>query len=95
MRFSLLVLCAAPLLAACDIDAMTNKTTTRQTTVNIEFQEGSRTPEEMQDRARERCGESEVLSVSAPQVMENGWLKVTATCLATYDHDGNLIPNET
>lgn len=87
---------AALALAACDVDAITNKTTTRHTTVNIEYQEGSLTTEEAQERVRSRCGEGEVLSVSTPEPLEKeGWLKLNAQCLATYDHDGNLIPNET
>lgn len=96
VRFFLALPCIAVLLSACDVDAITNKTTTRHTTVNIEFQQDSLTPEEAQDRARSRCGESEILSVSQPIPMaKEGWFKVSAECLATYDHDGHLIANET
>ncbi len=71
--------------------------TETRTTASLRYNDVARSLEEASAEVRAMCGEAEVLSVSGPvpvtgpdgEVLQ----EVTATCLATYDGQGNLIEN--
>lgn len=80
-------------LAGCGLTQ--GKTTIQRATVHEDYTEGTRTTDEAQHVARAACGEAEAMSVTSPALLEDGRYRVTATCMATYDDKGILIPNET
>lgn len=81
-------------LAACE-GALPSKSTERRTTATLRFNDVARTVEDAQAEVRAMCGESKVLSVSAPRpvVSDAGEIlqEVTAECIATYDGQGRLV----
>lgn len=67
---------------------------TDSTTVRVQYAPGSLTDAEAQAQARAQCGGAEVTKTSAPETLPSGQFQVTATCLASYDRSGNLVPND-
>ncbi|PWR01369.1 hypothetical protein DKT77_17555 [Meridianimarinicoccus roseus] len=81
-------------LAACG-NALPSRTTERVTTATLRYNAVAHTDAEARAELTRMCGEAELQSITDPVIGDDGLFEVTATCLATYDGRGNLIPNET
>lgn len=89
-----LALLSAMGLAACD-GALPSRSTERVTTATLRYNAAAHTDEEARAELVKMCGEAELQQISQPVIGDDGLFEVTATCLATYNGRGDLIPNKT
>jgi|GEM_PF-5834883 len=67
---------------------------TESTTVRVDYAPGSLSDAEALAQARERCGTAEVTKTSLPETLPSGLIRVTATCLASFNRSGTPVPND-
>ena len=84
-------LAAAAGLAGC-VTVPTGRTESK--TVRLDYNASALSAADAETQARAQCGQAEVTKVSAPEVLPSGLSRITATCLASYDRSGNLVPND-
>lgn len=90
---ALLGLTACAEFDPASFDPTRREATVTTSTIGLTYSGSAMTTDQAKATVRTRCTQGEVVSITEPVEQGGNQFRITATCMASYDKNGNLIPN--